>query len=288
MYGKIFCQIYEGTLASRGPWEALVTFQQLIVLANKHGEVDMTPEALAARTTIPLEIIKTGLTALEKDDPESRSAAENGKRIVRLDSHRSWGWRIVNYEHYRNLRSQEDRREYMRVLMAERRAKQKDSKVINVSGVLAPVINVSQSSKQYAVSSKHKTLSSEADASGGVCEELTAYWNEHRSSLPGVLRLTKSRRTKVAARVKADPQFPESFKRAVLKASKTPFLTGEGARAWKASFDWLIENDKNYLAVLEGKYDSPNGEKSSGADTASQGKGARPYLEPLPPLPSCN
>ena len=54
MYGKLFVQMYEGTLASKGPWEALVTFQQLIILANRHGEVDMTPDAISRRTTIPL------------------------------------------------------------------------------------------------------------------------------------------------------------------------------------------------------------------------------------------
>jgi len=33
--------------------------------------------------------------------------------------------------------------------------------------------------------------------------------------------------------------------------SKSPFLTGDG---WKVSFDWLIENDTNYLKTLEGNY----------------------------------
>jgi hypothetical protein len=159
VYGKIFAQIYEGTLASRGPWQALVTFQQLIVLADRHGEVDMTPEAISARTTIPLEIIKIGLAALEQEDPESRTPAENGRRIILLNPHRSWGWRIVNYDHYRKMRSEDERREYMRNFMAEKRARNnrdKSSDVSNVSSALAPVSNVSPRSKQYAVSSKEK------------------------------------------------------------------------------------------------------------------------------------
>jgi hypothetical protein len=51
MYGKLFSQMYDGTLATKGPWQALVTFQQLIILADKHGIVDMTPEAIGRRTT---------------------------------------------------------------------------------------------------------------------------------------------------------------------------------------------------------------------------------------------
>lgn len=33
-----------------------------------------------------------------------------------------------------------------------------------------------------------------------------------------------------------------------------PFLLGNNDRKWKISFDWLIENDTNYLKVLEMKY----------------------------------
>lgn len=97
MYGKLFTGMYDGTLATGGPWEALVTFQQLIILADKYGTVDMTPVAIARRTTVPLEIIVKGLEALEKPDPQSRTPDEDGKRIVRLSDSRPWGWRIVNH-----------------------------------------------------------------------------------------------------------------------------------------------------------------------------------------------
>jgi hypothetical protein len=54
----------------------------------------------------------------------------------------------------------------------------------------------------------------------------------------------------------------------VKKAAQTPFLAGENDRGWKANFDWLISNDTNHVAILEGKYDgkcagSPH--KSGGA-----------------------
>lgn len=106
--------MYDGTLARRGPWEALVTFQQLIVLANKRGEVDITADAIARRTTIPLAIIEKGIKHLLKTDPESRTPALQGRRIVPLSPERKWGWRIVNYEHYNRIRSEEERTEYHR------------------------------------------------------------------------------------------------------------------------------------------------------------------------------
>lgn len=125
MYGKLFVQMYDGTLATRGPWQALVTFQQLIALANRHGEVDMTKEVIARRTTIPIEIINIGIAALEQPDPDSRSPVEDGRRIVRLTEHRDWGWRIVNYTHYAKLRTDDERREYFRQHKAASRAKKK-------------------------------------------------------------------------------------------------------------------------------------------------------------------
>ena len=100
MYGKLFSQMYDGTLATKGPWQALITFQQLIILADKHGVVDMTPEAIARRTTIPLKIIQDGITRLLEADPDSRSPNEEGRRITQLSDSRTWGWQIVNYQHY--------------------------------------------------------------------------------------------------------------------------------------------------------------------------------------------
>ena len=54
MYGKIFESMYDGSMY--GQWEAIITMQQMIVLADKDGIVDITPPALSARTSIPLEI----------------------------------------------------------------------------------------------------------------------------------------------------------------------------------------------------------------------------------------
>jgi uncharacterized protein YdaU (DUF1376 family) len=102
----------------------------------------------------------------------------------------------------------------------------------------------------------------------GVCTELVDFWNANRGALPEVLKITKSRKDKVTARIKADPQFPEQFKRAVLKARETPFCTGAGERHWKASFDWMVENDRNHIRVLEGAYDGSVTKQSEAPHTA--------------------
>ena len=121
MYAKLFGSMFTGSLATRGPWQAVVTFQQFLVLADRFGIVDMTPEAISRHTTIPLNIITEGIEALEQPDPDSRRPDAEGRRIVRLDQARGWGWEIVNHAQYRQIRSAEERRDYQRAYMRDYR-----------------------------------------------------------------------------------------------------------------------------------------------------------------------
>lgn len=124
MYGKVFDTIYDGTLAD--DWRALVTFQQLIVLCDADGVVDMTVQALSRRTGIPIEHLQAGIEALEQPDINSRSSEEEGRRIVRIDAHKDWGWYLVNHKKYSNLRDAREVREANRVRKQRQRDKQAD------------------------------------------------------------------------------------------------------------------------------------------------------------------
>jgi len=157
MYGKLFSQMYEGSLGTRGPWQALITFQQMIILADKQGVVDMTPEALSRRTTIPLEIITMGLAELEQPDEESRTPDEDGRRITRLSSSRSWGWHITNYAKYRDIRSAEERKEYHRNYWHKRKTQQSSTTQPE------PTKAVSSKYKQEALTSTSTTKAETVD-----------------------------------------------------------------------------------------------------------------------------
>ena len=99
-----------------------MTFQQMLTLCDQEGFVDMTADAIARRTTIPIEVITKGIAVLEQPDPESRRSEEEGRRIVLIDPNRTWGWQIVNYLHYRQIRSAQERRAYKREWMRKKRA----------------------------------------------------------------------------------------------------------------------------------------------------------------------
>ena len=131
MYGKIFSQIYEGSL--RMDWKAMITFQQMIILCDKDGVLDMTTEALHFRTGIPLDIIIDGIRVLERPDKESRTHADEGRRIARIDKDRSWGWRIINHSYYRNLASYEEKKVRERKRIAEKRKQEKPNKNSDVA-----------------------------------------------------------------------------------------------------------------------------------------------------------
>ena len=115
--------MFDGTLAA--DWKALVTFQQLIILADKEGFIDITPAALSRRTGIPVDILEHGIEKLEQPDKYSRSDTSDGCRIARLDEHRPWGWQIINYEKYRDLATQEGRRDQNRARQQRHRDRQK-------------------------------------------------------------------------------------------------------------------------------------------------------------------
>lgn len=61
----------------------------------------MTPDAIQRFTNLPMELIQYALPLLESPDLDSKSKDCEGRRIVRLEEHRSWGWRIVNFLKYR-------------------------------------------------------------------------------------------------------------------------------------------------------------------------------------------
>jgi hypothetical protein len=119
LYARVFTQILDSSLAEN--WQTRHVFEDLLKLADD-GVVDMTRQAIARRTNVPLEVVNTAIGELEAQDPASRDAAEQGRRLMRLDDHRDWGWSIVNWEKYEAIKSTADQREQAR----ERKRRQRE------------------------------------------------------------------------------------------------------------------------------------------------------------------
>lgn len=123
MFAKVFSQIFDSSIAEDHTTRHI--FMDLLVLADSDGVVDMTPHAISRRINVPLPVVSAALERLSSPDPSSRSPGEEGRRIVLIDSHRDWGWQIVNYDHYRKTQDEEARRKYFRDYRQEKRAEAK-------------------------------------------------------------------------------------------------------------------------------------------------------------------
>lgn len=90
-------------------------------------------------------------------------------------------------------------------------------------------------------------------------KEIKELWNAVCVGYPKLHSLSESRKNKMRNRVaemggaeKALLLLREIF----TKMQASNFLRGDNKRGWKASFDWLFENDKNWVKVYEGNYDN--------------------------------
>lgn len=77
-------------------------------------------------------------------------------------------------------------------------------------------------------------------------------------SLGKIHKMTESRKNKIKIRAhefeKSGSDYLAAFENIFTMIMQTDFLLGNNNRSWKANFDWIIENDQNYVKVLEGRY----------------------------------
>ena len=90
-------------------------------------------------------------------------------------------------------------------------------------------------------------------------KDIKAMWNETCTGFPKLFTLSEPRKNKMRLRIaemggleKALPLIKQIFE----KMQQSKFLKGDNKRGWKASFDRLFENDKNWVKVYEGNYDN--------------------------------
>lgn len=110
-------------------------------------------------------------------------------------------------------------------------------------------------------------------------QEIVDMFNSICTGYPRVVKLSDSRKNKIRIRVeemggfaRAKPMIQTIFEK--MQASK--FLRGDGKSGWKAYFDWVFVNDKNWVKILEGNYDNKisDNEPNTGATGTM---GAIPY-----------
>lgn len=92
--------------------------------AGWYGFVASSGAGIVRRACLPHADGMAALRALTEPDPESRSTAYEGRRMLRVDG----GYIVLNYMHYRERRDEEDRREQNRIAKQNSRARAAQAK----------------------------------------------------------------------------------------------------------------------------------------------------------------
>lgn len=107
LFSRIFLQILDSSIAE--DFTVRHVFEDFLKICDyKTGIVDMTRHALSRRFNLPIEILNDCISKLESPDPNSRDQDNEGRRLQKLDDHRDWGWRILNWDKYDAIRTKAD------------------------------------------------------------------------------------------------------------------------------------------------------------------------------------
>lgn len=119
MYGKVFAEMYEGSMVGAGV-VVFALWPYCIARSNTSGQVLLNPKLIAPIFGTDETEIRKALTFLLSPDPDSKNPAKNGRRLEHVGGHM---YQIVSYEIYRAIKNEYERREYMREYMRDYRGK---------------------------------------------------------------------------------------------------------------------------------------------------------------------
>ena len=233
----------------------------LLSLSDQDGVIDMTPEAIAGTTGWPLDFIRKGLAELEAPDDRSRTEGEEGRRIIRLDDHRAWGWFITNYKKYREVMRAAERREYLKEKQRERRTKIKASTIVNSVNHVnrrQPIAEAeAEAEASYIDVAKATSHPNRKSDEGCPYQKILDIYHETLPELPKVIVLTADRKAMLRQRWKEEPKL-EDWRTYFESVKRSKFLTGKaqpanGKPPFLADLEWLIK-PANVAKVIEGKY----------------------------------
>lgn len=160
VYGKIFVEIFDSTLADFGG-DTIYVFIAMVIKSDANGYLKMTPSALARTIAKPIDTVQKAIENLEKHDPDSNDPDHQGRRIIPMreltNGEKNRGWWVVNKQKYILKGNPEDRKQQNREAQQRFRAKSNNSKLMS-----ACVSSVSTCNQDKPVSA-HKDKDKDKD-----------------------------------------------------------------------------------------------------------------------------
>lgn len=144
-WGKFYASTFTGSMVGAGP-SVFAVWGYVIAEGGFDGLVDLNPRLLAATLGDSLENVKAAIAYLCAPDPESRSDADEGRR---LRHERGVVYAIVNHPAYRARGYSDELKEYNKAKKQQQRAKQRAltsaGQPVSTSSVLDSLVSASAS-----------------------------------------------------------------------------------------------------------------------------------------------
>src|SRR3990167_9579595 len=263
MYTKLYRGIVDGSLYGRK--EALTVFFVMLALADQEGVVDVLPKKIADILGETEDFVNTGIQELSSPDPISRTPTAEGRRILLLNEHRNWGWRITNYEAYRKIRDEEARKEYQR--QWDRTKRKRPTTIPTASDTYDQVrpetTHTEAEADTEATSttshfSNEKSTTSKKIKNSAPYEAIVSLYHEKLPKLPKCIKLTNQRKGYIRQRWLEDLPDMEAWGKYFDIVKQSKFLMGQanstgGRPPFRADLPWLCRPE-NVVKVIEGKY----------------------------------
>jgi len=258
-YVKLDTGILDSTLWLSSP-DTRVVFITMLAMAHPDGMVEATAPGIARRANMEIDRVRSALGELESPDPDSRTMADDGRRIKRVDG----GYEITNYTLYRE--KDHTAKERMR-RMRERRNNRNGETVLrrngrNESGDVTQAEAEAEAEAQAGVSSPdgedgdakappscpHQKI---IDLYREICVPVgmpdVKVWNNQRE------RLLRAR-----WREAVKHQSLDFWRQYFEHVAASHFLTGQaepknGQPPFCADLEWIVR-PTNFAKIVEGKY----------------------------------
>jgi len=213
-----------------------------------YGLVKSSGIGIVRRALLDEETGMAALARLSSPDPDSRTPAHEGRRMVRIPD----GWIVLNYDAYRrrDVTAAERMRRYR-----ERRKQDcdqcDDGVTRNDRNVTA---NVTEAEAEAEVEVEVEVEVEEGGKPPLPADEFMRLWNDVAKDcgLPICRHIKGGRLTSFKARLN-DPDFRDNWREALSMIRSSSFLQGKSERGWKVSIDWILKPD-GITKILEGRY----------------------------------
>jgi hypothetical protein len=264
----LFGSLTTGTLCGR--WPDIGLWPIVLSLSDRHGVVDVTPMYLASITGLPQDDVIVCMKRFCEPDPYSRTETKGGARLVLIDEHRDWGWRIVNHGVYREkARKQQqqidatssgrdaDRKRLERERMASGDVQRSPAG----SSADRPSDSDSDSDKNKTKTAARRVVQTNTPA---FHQEVIDAYHRICPHLPPIKTWPKHRGAKLNARIRercSDGKATDTlewWERFFESVAASDFLSGRteptrGRKPFKATIDWLL-GPENFPKVIEEHY----------------------------------